>query len=138
MDALETLLVDVGVNLGGRNIGVAEHLLDHTEIGAVAQQVRGEGVAEQVRIDVDLDAGVAADALEDLPDANGGQFRAAHGEENLAAGALLDHAGALLGEVFGDGVTGFAAHGDEAGFIPLACYSDDLLVEVQVLKARVG
>jgi len=138
MDGLEALLVDVSVNLGGRNVGVAKHLLDHAEIGAVAEQMGGEGMAEQMRVDIYLNAGVAADALEDLPDADGGQFCAAHGKEDFAAGALLDHAGALPGKVFGNGVAGLAADGDEAGLVALACDADDLLVEVKVFQAGIG
>lgn len=36
---------DMGVNLGRRNVGVAEQQLHHTQIGAVVEQVGGEGVA---------------------------------------------------------------------------------------------
>ena len=49
---LEPLLVDVGVNLRGRDVGVAEHLLDDPQVRAIAEQVGGEAVPEQVRIDI--------------------------------------------------------------------------------------
>ena len=52
MHRLQALLIDMGVNLRSRNIGVAEHLLDNTQIGAVPEQVRGETVPKQVRINV--------------------------------------------------------------------------------------
>ena len=40
------------VDLRGRHGGVAEQLLDHADIGAPLEQVRGEGVSEGVRRDV--------------------------------------------------------------------------------------
>jgi hypothetical protein len=36
MDRFQALLIDMGVNLRGRNIGVTEHFLDNAQIGAVA------------------------------------------------------------------------------------------------------
>ena len=43
--------VDVGVDLGGEDEFVAEHFLDDAEVGAVFDEVGGEGVAEGVRGD---------------------------------------------------------------------------------------
>jgi len=37
MDGFEALLIDMGVNLGRRDIGVAKHFLDDAQIGAVAE-----------------------------------------------------------------------------------------------------
>ena len=138
MHGFEPLGIDVGVNLGGGHVGVAEQLLDDAQVCAVAQQMRGEGVPQEMGVDVYLEAGVQGDALEDLPDADGGQFRAAHGEEYLAAGALFDHAGTLFGEVFGDGFARLPAHGDEAGFVALAGDADDALFEQEVFEAGIG
>ena len=42
---LQPLLQDVGVDLGGGDVGMAEQLLHDAQIGAVLQQVAGEGVA---------------------------------------------------------------------------------------------
>jgi len=44
----ETLFQDVGVDLGGRDVGVAEQLLDGPQIGTAVEQVAGEGVAQDV------------------------------------------------------------------------------------------
>ena len=40
---------DVGVDLGGDEVGVAEEFLDGAEVGAVVEEVGGEGVAQGVR-----------------------------------------------------------------------------------------
>src|SRR4030065_105299 len=39
------------INLGGGNVRVAEQELHDAQVGAVVQQVRGEGVAQRVRRD---------------------------------------------------------------------------------------
>ena len=41
----------VRVQLGGSNIGMAEHFLNRSEVGASLEEVGGERVAEQVRMD---------------------------------------------------------------------------------------
>src|SRR4051812_6087327 len=46
---LEPVIEHVGVDLRRRYVGVAEHLLQATEIGAVGEQMRGERVAQHVR-----------------------------------------------------------------------------------------
>ena len=48
MDVPQALVGDVGVDLGGRHVLVAQKLLDAPEIGAVGQKVGGEGMAQGV------------------------------------------------------------------------------------------
>ena len=71
MHRFQTLLIDVRVNLGRRNVGVAEHLLNDPQVGAVAQQVRREAVPEQMRINIFFQACVARFFFHDLPDSRG-------------------------------------------------------------------
>ena len=47
--ALQALLDHMGIDLRGRNIGVAEQRLHDAQIRAVVQQVAGKGVAQHVR-----------------------------------------------------------------------------------------
>ena len=42
MGFAEVLVGDVGVDLGGADVGVAEHALDGAEVGTVHEQVGGE------------------------------------------------------------------------------------------------
>jgi hypothetical protein len=46
-----TSIRNVGVQLGGREIGMTEHLLNTSEVGAALEQVRGERVPQQVGMD---------------------------------------------------------------------------------------
>ena len=67
MHSLEPLLVDMGINLGGRYIRVAQHLLDDSKIRAVAEKMRGEAVPQKMRINVLFQSGVLRVLLNDLP-----------------------------------------------------------------------
>ena len=49
---LQPFLQDMGVDLCGRNIGMAEQLLHSTKVGAVLKQVTCEGVAQPMRRDL--------------------------------------------------------------------------------------
>lgn len=70
---LQVGAADVRVALGGGDGGVAEELLDYSEVGAVVQEEGGGGVAEHVGRYVALDAGGAAEAVENGRDALRGQ-----------------------------------------------------------------
>ena len=58
---------DVGINLRGRNIGVAKQQLDNSQIGAVIQQVRGERMTQSMRRQRRVDRGACTVALDQYP-----------------------------------------------------------------------
>src|SRR3546814_2869656 len=63
---LQTLAQHVGVDLRGRDVGVAQHLLQRAQVGAVVQQMAGEGVAQHVRRHLGgVDAGLARQILQE-------------------------------------------------------------------------
>ena len=45
VDFFEVLVGNVGVNLGGGDVGVAEHGLHGADVGAVHEEVGGEAMA---------------------------------------------------------------------------------------------
>jgi len=49
MDLLESVLVDVGVNLGGGNVSMAEHELHGAQVSSMGQEMGGKRVAQHVR-----------------------------------------------------------------------------------------
>ena len=59
---LQPCLGNMRVNLRGGKIGVAEQHLHHAQIGAVVQQMRGEGVAQGV-YPLEWAGGAGAEAL---------------------------------------------------------------------------
>ena len=68
MHSFKPLLIDMRIDLRRRNIGVAEHLLNNPQIGAIPQQMRRETMAEKVRVNVLFQPGVPRVFLHDLPD----------------------------------------------------------------------
>ena len=52
----QMLEVKVRIDLGRRDIGMAQELLHAPQVMTRLQEVRGEGVPEQVRIDATVDA----------------------------------------------------------------------------------
>jgi hypothetical protein len=46
VDFSQSLLVDVGIDLRGGNVDVAEHFLDASQVGAAGEQVRRKAVAK--------------------------------------------------------------------------------------------
>ena len=99
MHGFEALLIDVGVNLRRGNIRVTEHFLDDPQIGSVAQQVRGERMSKQMRINIKVDSSALRAAFHNLPDAHRCELRATRREKNLAPGSAADELRALLLEV---------------------------------------
>ena len=69
VDILQLLVDQLGIDLGGRNVRVSQHLLDGVEIRAVFQQMGGKGVAQGVRGDFCLNSGLLLIVLDDLPKA---------------------------------------------------------------------
>jgi hypothetical protein len=74
----------VRVQLRRREIGVAEHLLDAPEIGAAFEQMRGEAVAQQVRVHARwVEAGLLGQPPHDEEGAGARERAAARVEEEL-------------------------------------------------------
>src|SRR5215471_9327291 len=77
VDRTQPRLQNVRINLRRRQIRVPEHHLDGAQIGAALEQVRGEGVPQDVRTESARDACLHAVRLEDLPEADPRQAAAA-------------------------------------------------------------
>ena len=83
-------LVDMGVDLRGGEAGVTEHFLDGAQVRAVTEQMRREGMPQEVRPDLPLYASVFCHVAHELPDAPRGQPATVLAEKHFAAGARLD------------------------------------------------
>ena len=91
VDLLDPLGREVGVDLGRRDVGVAEHLLDRAQVAAAGEQVGGEAVAERVRAHPVAEADRLGAALDDLVEALAGQRAAALVEEQRALVGAAGH-----------------------------------------------
>ena len=78
----------MGVDLGGRNVGVAKQRLEHAQVGAPGQKVGGESVPQDVRADPGgRDARRGGHGADDLEQADPAEVGLAPGEQ---PGAVLD------------------------------------------------
>ena len=74
---LQLFADDVRVDLRGRDVGVAEHLLDRAQVGTIREQVRRKCVTQDVRADFAfLKARIAREVLQELREALAGQVAA--------------------------------------------------------------
>src|SRR5690242_2129266 len=113
MHSFETLLVDVGINLGCGNVGMAQHLLDDTQVSPVSEQVRREAMPQKMRINVLFQAAVSRVLLNDLPNPRRRKFCASLGKKNLTTAARFHKFWSLAREICCQGFTGFAADGHQ-------------------------
>jgi hypothetical protein len=82
---------DVGVQLGRAEIGVAEHLLHATEVGAALEEVRRERVPEQMRMDtLRIEARGSRQPPQDQERAGPGERPALRVQEELGAVAAVE------------------------------------------------
>src|SRR5215207_9536841 len=81
-EAPQPLLVDMGIDVRGRNVVVAEQLLHRSQIGAPLQQVAGKGMAQHMwRDPAGVDPGGECERLQLLTEALAGEMPAAGGRE---------------------------------------------------------
>jgi len=124
MEFFQPVLVDMGVDLGRGDVGMAQHDLHGAQVGAVGQEVGGKGVAQHVRRDGLADSGCLRRFLDDLPEPEPGHGAAPVADKkDVAASALEDQwAGGL--EVVLNDFPGRDAKGDEPFLVALADHPD--------------
>ncbi|KAF0187999.1 MAG: hypothetical protein FD168_2110 [Desulfobulbaceae bacterium] len=125
MEFLKSVLVDVGVDLGGGNVGMTEHKLHGAQVGAMGKEVGGEGVAKHVRGNGLVDICYLGRLLDDLPETESGHGMAAVADKkDVAASAFEDQWACGLKVVFDD-FPGRNAKGDKSFLVSLADDPDE-------------
>src|SRR5438552_15493162 len=109
---------------------MAEHFLNRPEVGAALEQMRGEGVAEEVGMDaLGLEAGGGSELAQDEKGACSGQRPALGVEEELRPVAAVE-VRPPAGEIPAKGLDRLAADGDDALLRALAEGADEPLLEI--------
>ena len=67
VDLREAFTGEMGIDLGGTNVGMAQHLLYAAQVCSSFQQMRGERVAQHMRRSGSGQAGPAGVSLDQLP-----------------------------------------------------------------------
>ena len=124
--------VDVGVDFGGENALVSEHLLDGPQVGSVLDQMCGEGVAEGVGRYFLGDAGLFALAFDHQEYHLAAQFTAAPVQEKDVLGLFGYVCASCLREIQLDGPFCRLSYGYKSLFVAFTCYPYERFVEKQV------
>ena len=120
------------VELGGGDVGVAEHLLQRAQVAAAGEQVGGERVAQRVRAHPVREAGRGRVALDDLVEALARQAGAAVVDEQARLEPVADEPPAPAREVGVDGARGGGADRHDPLLGALAAGLQDPGLEVDV------
>jgi len=120
VNGFESSQCEVGVDLGGGDIGVAKEYLDAAEVCAVLNHVGGATVAEGVW------AGGSVRRFDQEPDRLAGHGGAAGGEEEGGAAFFFGavKVGTAVAEVDFEGVEGGLPEGNDALFVAFATNED--------------
>src|SRR5829696_298340 len=132
VDVLQPLAGQVCVELGRRDVGVPEHLLDRAEVAAAGEQVRREGMTQRVRAHAVREAGRHGVAADDLVEALTSQLAAAEVNEQMRLGRALDERGAAALEVHAERPERRLADRDQALLRALAASAQNALLDVHV------
>lgn len=124
VDGLQALFGDVRVALGGAEGGVAEEFLHSPEVASGVEEVRGEGVADHVRMDVAVHGGAADDGVEDHPNGPGSETPAARVQPQ-GLFAARGPAPARV-KIRAEGRRGGIAEGDDAFLVAFSQHADPL------------
>src|SRR6478752_5120798 len=128
--------IDVCIDLGRRDVRVAEHLLDGAEVGAAFEEMGGEGVAEGVRGNRLRDAGAVDVAAEDFPCAHACERLAAGVEKQDTLPLALLQAWAKLADVGGNRADRRASDGDEPFLAAFAEDANEFFLENEIAHTK--
>ena len=131
MDCGEAVGVDVGVDFGGADVGMAQHFLNDAQVGAVGEQVAGEGVAQRVRVDILMDAGAGGGDFHHIPDPFPVQRTAAFGEKHIGGTRIfLRQQRSHVGQIAPQRAQRDFADRHDPGFAAFADHPQQFVVEI--------
>jgi hypothetical protein len=132
MGRFQAIGVDVGIDLGGGDVGMTEHHLHGAEVGAAGQKVGGKGVAEHVRTDILADSCRQGDFPDDLPEPVACHAGSPIGAEQQRAWLALED---YRSGPFDVGLHHFAGKGRERDDPFLVSFAEDAKVAIAQITA---
>ncbi len=132
VDFLEPAPRDMGINLCGGNAGMTQHHLDRAKIGAPIQEVRGKGVAQDVRVQGLLDAGLEGVCLQSVPEGLAAHALARSVDEEGGGESGSMQFGPGLPEINPELIQTDRSNRDDSFFGPLSQHPHERVVEPQI------
>lgn len=136
MDALQPVLIDMGVDLGCGDIGMAEHHLHRPQVGPMAEEVGGKRVADHVWRDFLCYADSQGGLPDDLPKSQAGHAGAAPGDEKIIAVLVFENERPGRFQIVINFFPSLVAKGNQALFITLAENPDKPSVQIAPRKRQ--
>lgn len=120
----------MGIDLGGGDIGVAEHHLHGTKVRTMGEKMGSKGMAEHVRRDAFADTGGDSHFLEDLPEAQAGHAATAAGHKKVFAPFAIENMWTPVLKVVIYFFFGCLAEGDQTFLVAFSHYANKAGVEI--------
>ena len=134
MDLFQALVVNMGVNLGGSDIGMSQQFLNDPQVCSVLKEVGSEGVAQEMRINIPGKSGLTGAFLHDFPDPVRTEGSASYGEKDFRRSVWFDEFRPLVIEIALQRSKGLPAHWYDTGLIPLAGHPQESVFKVEGLQ----
>ena len=138
VDVAQTLAGDVRVNLRGADAGVAEQFLNHAQVRAVFQKMRGETMAQHVRRDVAFDAGAFDAVFDSLPQSDGGKRCATIRQKKIRRRFCIHEFLPARIEKMLNRINGFFSNRHDALFISFADDVDETGFQMKLLQTDIA
>ena len=127
-------MIHVGINLGGGNVGVTEHLLNASKVCAVLHEMSRKRMPEGVRGDVRLDSSLFGIIFDKLPEALSGHRLSGTVNEKSFFVFIVKHAFSCVVKLALNGGLGFVTERNDAFFGPVMA-DDKAHLHVNVLDS---
>ena len=120
VQCFEAVAVDVGVDLGGGDVGMPKHHLHGPEVGSAGEQVGGKGMAEHMGAHCFVDAGGPGVLPDDLPEPVAGHACPSIGKKKVVAPLFLEEQGPAMVKIALDNGAGSLVERYQPFFIAFA------------------
>lgn len=138
VDGFKALVIDMGITLGGGDVGMAQHFLDDAEGGLVGEEVGGEGVTKGVGGDGASDTGFDGIRTDHGPEGFPAQRFTTAGEKKRGRGGGAGEVGANFFAVLLNVGKGSFSHGDDTFLAAFAEATDVAGILMEVGEAQGG
>ena len=138
MNVAQPIAGDVCINLRRADVRVAEQFLNHPQIRAVLQQMRGKTVPQHVRCDVAHDPGPLDSIFNPQPQRHGCEWCATLRQKNIGRRPWRDEFGSATFNVTVQRCHGYFPDRYDALLVAFADDVDKAGIEVKLFQAQIA
>ena len=132
----ENISIHMGVDLGGGNIGMTEHLLHNPKVRASLKQVRSKGVSELMRREIPLDTGYQGRTPHNVVEGHTRDWLTLLADEDEITMLALQKFRARMFEIIGEGFFRMLTKGNQPFLATFTARSYDTEFKMEFLEAQ--